>query len=353
MSGYKEKTETPEKKKAWLIILIAAGILIIGAITTLFIIRPDFIDNLFPKPDTPEPDGIVVPWNPGGTADLVTRSLMNQASPEMNIRNVHGANGAAGLNEVYNASHDGKMILGTNLSALISANITGFTEVGFNDWEIWLTAYSPTIIAVSADSPYKTLDDLIAVAKTSELRCANAGNGTLGFISAHLFADSAGIDVKHDSYSGTNPAVNAVKDGEADFITALSSELIGSLRSGELHALASLSDGTVNLTGVTESIPSAAENVPALTDIIPFGEYYGLMLPKNTPSGMLNSYDSLFREAAESEAFSVFADDKGLIRLDVNREYGAETISSTAPLICRTLYDTGCVNVSPETLGIS
>lgn len=135
-----------------------------------------------------------MPWNPGGTADLVTRMLASETVSDIIVKNVHGANGSEGLNEVHDAPHDGKTLLGTNLSAFVTAEYMGFTEHGYNDWKIWLAAY-------------KTIDDLLKSANENpeKIVCANAGNGTLSFAAAHLCADSADITVKHQAYSGFNP----------------------------------------------------------------------------------------------------------------------------------------------------
>lgn len=331
------------KKKDIIVFFIIAALIICVLIIVLF-----YLLNKENKTQESEANNIIVPWNPGGTADLVTRMLINEAMPEISIRNVHGANGTLGLNEVYNEPHDGKTLLGTNLSAFVTAEYMGFTEHGYDDWEIWLTAYAPSIVAVKADSPHKTLDSLLnaAVSKPDEITCANAGNGTLGFVSAYLFAESAGIEVIHTEYSGFNPAVNAVVSGEADYIVALSSELIEKLRSGEVRALAVLDGQPYSFDGVDYEIPE-------YTEIPPFGEYYGIMLPKGAAENIINAFDSTWKKARESESFGVFAKEKGLLCLDYSRGETAALADSNASVICWTLYDTGTVNVSPETAGLT
>lgn len=351
MNNAKSRIEKPKRKRIWVPIAIIAAVLLAGA-ATLYILRPDWLpdwlDNLLPDPPAPEMSGLVVPWNPGGTADLTTRALLNIAAPDMSIQNIHGANGATGLNEVWNAAHDGSRVLGTNLFSLVTLRQMGFTDTGHGDWAVWLTTYAPSVIAVAADSPHQTLGDLLAAARANELRCANAGNGTLGFVAAHLFADGVGMDVKHTAYSGSNPAMNAVTDGDADYIVALSSEMIGKLRSGELRALASLSDSTVSLDG--KAIPPASGTVPELVNIEPFGEYYGMMVPGDVSSGVLKGYDTQWTDAAASESFGTFAEEKGLIQLEVSRAHSIETTDRIASLVCWTLYETGCVNISPESM---
>lgn len=135
-------------------------------------------------------------------------------------------------------------------------------------------------------------------------------------------------------------------NGESDFITALSSELIDKLRSGELIALAVLSDNTLTLDGVDYDIPPFA-------DIMPFGEYYGVVLPKDSPDSVISAFDDIWEGSVESESFNVFIRENGLVRLNYSRSESAELTAKTASLLCWMLYNTGTVNVSPETVGIS
>jgi hypothetical protein len=268
---------------------------------------------------------VIIPWNPGGMPDLVTRVLLEAAGEEAPIENMPGSNGALGINEVFSDSRDGKLFLGTNLSSLATSKYLGFAETDHIDWEMWLVAYAPAVVAVRADSPYGTLDSLLAAAGERVLRCANTGGGTIGYVAAHLFADRAGIEVEHRSYSGSNPAVVALMEDNADFLVALMPEIYDRLRSGEFTMLSEIED---------------------------FGEYYGLMVPKGTPGGMLDRYDKRWAEAAGSEFFKSFTQGRGLVPLEPDRIYAAQTAGHLASIFCWTLFDTGYVNISPDGVGI-
>lgn len=69
-------------------------------------------------------------------------------------------------------------------------------------------------------------------------------------------------------------------------------------------------------------------------------------------SSVLKGYDRQWSDAAASESFGTFTEEKGLIKPEVNREQSAHTADRLASLVCWTLYDTGCISVSPETPGI-
>jgi hypothetical protein len=83
-----------------------------------------------------------------------------------------------------------------------------------------------------------------------------------------------------------------------------------------------------------------------------FGEGYGVMTPKGAPDSLLEQYDELWRNAAASAAFGAFCEEQGLLRLDGSRERGAEMTGRLASQVCWTLYDTGYVQISPDTIGI-
>ncbi|MCL2077028.1 MAG: tripartite tricarboxylate transporter substrate-binding protein [Oscillospiraceae bacterium] len=343
----KIKSFVQEHKK--LSIISGAGILLILVATLMFVFMPGLSDNLNDWFDDTvrgyeptELQSVVVPWNPGGTADLTARALLNQAAPEVNIHNIHGALGANGLNEVFETVTGGERVLCTSLSSMVVANLTGFTRTTHEDWEYWFAAYSPSVIAVRADSPFFTLEELITVATSQTLTCANAGNGSLGFVAAHLFESGAGISVAHVAFSGTNPAVSAVRVGEADFIIALSSELAGVLRGGEFRALATLSDEVVTLDGVGEIRP-AHETVAGLAAIAPFGEWFGMMLPHDTPSRALRDYDRMWSDAAASNGFGAFTVERGMVRIEVDRAASAATAERIARLIKQTFLNTGYI----------
>ena len=156
----------------------------------------------------PEIDMVVVPWNPGGMTDLTAWALLGASGIDATIFNAPGANGANGANRVFNAPRDGKTLLCTSLSAFVTSKQLGFAEWDHTEWEIWLMAYAPYMIAVRDDSPYRTPDDLAAVA--GGVTCANAGIGTFGFVVSHLFAGEKDMDILHMAYTGSGSAINSV-----------------------------------------------------------------------------------------------------------------------------------------------
>jgi tripartite-type tricarboxylate transporter receptor subunit TctC len=246
-------------KKKCLIIIITA--VLITAAVAFIIFRDSFFN------DAPEQVTIIIAWNPGSISDDLVRVMASDTDTQINLQNITGANGANGLNAVYNAEHNGRTLLSTSLSAFITAEEMGFAETSPDDWTGWLVAFSPFTTVVAADSPYMRADELHGL-------------------------------MQADASSGSGPAVNAVLSGEADYAVLLSVEVAARLRSGELRVLET-----------TET-----------------GEYYGLFIPAATPESRLRGLDELIEAVAASEAFASFLSEKELSVSDYSREQSEEVI---------------------------
>jgi tripartite-type tricarboxylate transporter receptor subunit TctC len=298
------------------------------------------------KADVPEQLAITVAWNPHSTADTMVRTLAGVMEPQIMIQNVTGANGARGANAVFHADRDGTNILSTSLSAFVTAEAMGFGESSYRDWAVWLCAFAPAVVTVAADSPYRTMDDLIVDLRGNpgKLKCANGGFGTTGFVAAELFRTRGAFDFHHAPYSGGSPAGNALINGEADFGILLSVEIAGLLRSGELRALGAFGD--------TDIAPSIVGISSGLDAVLPFGEYYGLFVPVDVPRSRLNGLENLLQAAAASDAFAAFVRNNGLAAQDPGRKQDGELTERFAVLVCWTLYDAEFLPTNPDTLGI-
>jgi len=292
-----------------LIIIIAAGIIL------WFLLSDKDKDKI----DEPYIESInlviTVPWNTGNTADLIVRAITSNADINAEILNISGSNGALGINEAFASVRDGENILFTNFSSVVTSNLTGFTETDASDWVYWFTAFSPGVVVTRADSRHNSLDDLLFAAELS-VTVSNAGGGTMSYIAAQLLENEQNVAFIHRDYPGINPAINAVLEGEADFLIAPKSDVINLINTGQLKILDEQSD---------------------------FGEWYSFMLPKDTGENILCFYDELWNEAINSEAFALFAEENGLTAQLPNRETSAGIAAYTAEIIEQVLRETGYI----------
>ncbi|MCL2227414.1 MAG: tripartite tricarboxylate transporter substrate-binding protein [Oscillospiraceae bacterium] len=323
-------------RKRLILILMIAVVVVVAA----FIVFCNMRDAT-----TPSHLAVTVAWNPHSTADDMVRALA--AGMELTVQNIPGANGARGLNAVYEAARDGENILSTSLSAFVTAEAMGFGESPRQNWTGWLCAFAPAIVVVAADSPFATMGDLTASLQRGGLTCANSGFGTISFTAAELFRTKTAFEFEHISHAGSSPAVNALLNGDVDFAILTSIEIAHALRSGEIRALAAFNESDFAIySGTGEiTIPSAAGL--NLDEILPFGEFYGIFIPANTPQNHLDGIEAQIQAAVESESFVTFIRERGLAPFTPNRTRNTAYIENFCYRVCETLQNAGFLPILP------
>ncbi len=143
-----------------------------------------------------QPIKVIVPFPPGGGSDIVTRLLMDKmrvaTSWTFVIDNKPGAGGQIGMTAVAKSKADGYTI-GMGQTASIAINPTLLPKLPYDAARefvpIAMVAQQPVVLVVNAESPYKTLADLVTAAKASpgKLTLASPGNGTVGHMTGMLF----------------------------------------------------------------------------------------------------------------------------------------------------------------------
>jgi len=331
------------------LIIIIAAILLVLASAVLLIIYTN------PFGSTPRELTITVAWNPRSTVDDIARAIAGEINTAVNIKNITGANGASGANEVFRSVNNGGNILATNLSALVTSETMGFSESSHRDWEAWLFAFSPAVLVVPNDSHFHSIDYLIETIREYPgiVRCADDGYGTVSYIAAEFFSSQIVLELSHQSFSGNSTAASALLEYQADFAILLSSQAKDLLRTGQLKALGVFSENNFILSGDTDILIPPITGFSSKFDAsLPFGEYYGFFIPGNTPSAGLDRLDNMFIEAAGSVTFIEFTRNSGLEALVPDRSLHKEIAERICSVANWTLYNTGFLPTNPNTLGI-
>ena len=191
---------------------------------------------------------LVVPMPPGGGTDTVSRLLADKMGQltgwSLVVQNKPGATGNIGMDYVARAQPDG-YTLGMGQAANLAINPAIYPKMPFDpahDFSlIGLVAAQPVILVVRANSPYKTLADLVADAKSkppAELRLASAGNGTIGHMSGVMLARKAGIEFLHVPYKGAGPAITDLVGGQTDLYFITPQAAFPLMEAGKIRALA-------------------------------------------------------------------------------------------------------------------
>jgi len=270
-----------------------------GAATLVFI--PLTLSGQSASSQTTRTVRIIVPFPPGGSADILTRLLgeqLNRATgPTVVIENRPGGGAAIAYEAVAHAAPDGNTLVINGNSLVINPH---FRKVNYDP----LTSFepvchlvnSPNLIVVNSSSPYRTLDDYLVTARSrpGELAFAAVGPATAQHIGFELFARLAGINVIFVPYQGGAPAVTAVVGGHVSAAMVNYSEAMEQLNAGKLRALVSLSRERI----------TALPDVPSTTDV-GFGGYsleiwFGVLAPAKTPKDMVTELATWFKAAMQA-----------------------------------------------------
>ena len=254
-----------------------------------------------------KPITLIVPFPPGGVADIVARpaadALGRVLGAPVVIENKAGAGGGIGMAYVAKAKPDGYTLLLalSSISILPEADrIIGRAPMYQLDQLVpvaRLTA-DPTVLAVRADSPWKTLQEFVADAKKrpGAITYGSSGNYGTMHVPMEMFASDAGIKMLHVPYTGAGPAVVGLLGGNIDAIASGPSTVIQHVKAGKVRVLASWGDHRL------ASLP----DVPTLSESgfnAVFFQWSGLFAPAGTPAPVLAKLRDAARITAADPRF--------------------------------------------------
>jgi len=247
-----------------------------------------------------KPIMMVVPFPPGGVADIVGRPLADAMSRALGtpviIENKAGAGGGIGMGYVAKAKPDGYTVLLalSSISILPEADkVTGRAPMyQFKDFApIARFTADPTVLAVRADSPWKTLAELVADARKRPGAISYGSSGNYGtmHVPMEMFDQVAGIKMLHVPFTGAGPAVIALLGGTVDAVSSGPSTVVQHVKAGKLRVLASWGDKRL------ASLP----DVPTMTESgypVVFTQWTAMFVPAGTPDAAI----AKLREAARA-----------------------------------------------------
>jgi len=237
-----------------------------------------------------KPVTIIVPYPPGGTADIVGRLLSIGLAADMKagvvIKNIGGAAGNIGAQTVKAAAADGyTLILGN--APMLAINPHLFKNPGFDpvkDFEpVTPIADVPLFLITHPSAPYKTAQEFVQWAKKNPSK-ANYASGSAGSttnLAMELFMKQAGFRAVHIPYKGSGPALAALAAGEVPVMFELMPSANGFIKGGQVNAIA---------------VTSAARQVtyPNLPTIAESGfpgfevaSWFGILAPAGTPKPVI------------------------------------------------------------------
>jgi tripartite-type tricarboxylate transporter receptor subunit TctC len=249
------------------------------------------------------PITLVVPFPAGGGNDTVARVVAEKMSRTLGqqvvVENRGGAGGTIATRAVARDTPDGYTILLTYTGTLC-INPTLYSNAGYDPRKdfapIGLIGLQPSVLTVHPSLPARTPSELVAYAK------ANPGKvnyafvaGTIGQMTAEMFAHSAGIELTRIPYKGNGQAIGDLIGGHVSMMVLSLSTILGSVKAGQLFALAVT---TPERSKLLPDVPTIAESaVPGFSAAI----RYGLVAPAGTPAPIVERLSRELRAAVMSK----------------------------------------------------
>jgi tripartite-type tricarboxylate transporter receptor subunit TctC len=302
-----------------------------------------------------KPIKLIVPWGAGGSTDQVTRvcagELEEALGQKIVVVNQPGASGSIGTKNTLDAPKNGYTWTSGAAKDLGTYQILGMIDTNIRDWHLFLNISLPQVVAVRSDSAYKSFEDLLQAFKDNpgKVKVSSAGINSAGHSGIETIKKYTGIDYKHITYDGGNPAVIAVVSGEADVVTQLSSEETDMLKAGKLRALAVLDDNPLDIKGYG--------TVPPITQWIPEFKgapiYFGIFIPKGVPDDMIQTLGKAWDDVIlKSERLKEYAAGRGAVFAP---SWGDEAQKRAFPKIQEDAWlkwDSGQAKTQPDKVGI-
>ena len=302
---------------------------------------------------------MIVPYGAGGTTDLVGRQLAIALGEALGVsivvENQAGASGSIGCQAALDAEPDGATILFT-AESLGTQRVMGISELSYADYSpIMVTANDPKVIVVAADSPYQTIEDLLAAieAAPNTIQMAYTGPGGSGHVQA-LIMNEFGYEPALTAYSSGSDGIVAVMSNQVVFTNSNYSSVASYIANGDLKLLAVCS---------TERLP-AYPDVPAMSEVMEGSDYYmsipytplSLIVDKDVPAEIQAMLSEACAEAVKNEGFNSWMEQNNVDKLyekyttvDEMNAFYSEWESTVSWLI----YDAGAATYSPEDFGIA
>ena len=272
--------------------------LLLGTALSLSVAGMAAAQNAWPA----KPITMIVPFPPGGLADIVARPVAEAMSRDLGqpviIENKGGAGGGIGMAQAARAAPDGYTVL----LALSSFTVIPEADALLGRAPMYTLAAlrpvarftaDPTVLAVRADAPWKTVKDFVDDAKKrpGAINYGSSGNYGTMHVPMEILSQNAGIKMTHVPFTGAAPAVVALLGGQIDAVSSGPATVLQHIKAGKLRVLAHWGDGQL------QSLPDA----PALKDAgynAQYAQWSGLFVPADTPEPVVQRLRAAAKMAA-------------------------------------------------------
>jgi len=253
------------------------------------------------------PIRIVVPYPAGGTPDVATRTVAEQLGPMLRTSIVvdakPGASGLIGMRAVTGSQPDGYTLGYISSGQVTLTAMNPKFDLLKELKPIAQLTGSPFVVLVGADSPYKTLTELIAATRSQpgKLTYGSAGVGSPAHMAvAYLEEDIKDFKALHVPFKGAVESINAILGGQIDFTIGVLGAAVPQIKSGRLRALAVTPSKRVALL---PDVPTIAEVTKTGYE---FQSWGGYVAPAGTPDDIVDRLAKAFVQSANTDAMNKY-----------------------------------------------
>jgi len=318
--------------------VVAASFMLVGS--------PAFAD--YPE----RPINGTIAWGAGGGTDTVSRLAAPTAEKVLGkpiiLANKTGATGAIATQAVASAPADGYNLL-FNAENPQLYQVLGLSPLSYDDFDpVLLFVQGSTVIVVPKDSPIKTYDELIKAAKANpgKLSIGISGIGGQPWVTSTLLKKVEGVTFNPVTFDGDGPLATALLGKQLDVSGLAVGAAVQYIRSGDLRALAIMSNTT---NPALPDVPNITKLNPAFNDIMKAsGFFYGVHVKKGTPQPIVDKLAAAFRQSLTDPKFVDYAKNNGLTVMNLSGKEAREFMNSWRSQMSWLIYEAGGAKESPE-----
>lgn len=239
-----------------------------------------------------KPMRIIVPYPAGGATDvssrLVAQRLQEEFKQNVIVENRPGASGNLGMAALLQSPADGHT-LAMSLTGMLSINPTTYSKAGFTAADVAPVArvmLAPLVLVIPLDSPWKTMQDLVAAGKAAGkggLPYGSTGAGGISHVASELVNAAADGNYTHVPYKGGAPLVQALMTGEVRWGLLGTADARAQIQGGKLKALGQL---RATRSELWPDLPTLTEQ--GLRGGVDFDMWFGLVAPAKTPPAVVS-----------------------------------------------------------------
>jgi len=275
------------------------GRMVFAVLLTIFVLG---FQMVYAQDYPTKPVTLVIPFGPGGSHDLTARAVTSVAADYLGqpilVQLKPGGGGAIASDFVSKATPDGYTLLfgGSGPNTTLPA-IEGRSKGPDDFVAVCRVNYSPAIVVVRADAPYKTFKEMVAWAKSNpgKLVFGNTGPWGAGDLSWKMIIKETGIEAKNVPHDGGGPALMALLGGHVDVSDLFTAQTLPHIEAGKLRALA-ITDTQRDPS--LKDIPTCKEQGVNVVYLM----WRGVLAPKGTTRGIVDKLAAAFKKMTEDKS---------------------------------------------------